>query len=85
MRAELSAGLITLALLPAHVTIAPLGAGGALPRHVMTLLPCHAVTHLVTVTPPAASCATLTAVRAQVARAALTRPRHTSPSRHWSA
>ena len=51
MRAELCARIITLALLPAHVTIAALGAGGALPRHVMTLLPCHAVTLLVTVTP----------------------------------
>ena len=68
--------LLALALLPGHVTVATLGAGGALPRHVMTLLPCHAVTLRVTVTPPAAPCAALTAVRAQVARAALTLPRH---------
>lgn len=52
MRAELGDGIIALALLPGHVTVATLGAGGALPRHVMTLLPCHAVTLLVTVTPP---------------------------------
>ena len=75
VRAELCAGLFTLALLPAHVTIATLRAGSTLPCHVMTLLPCHAVTLLVTVTPPAASCAALTAVRAKIARATLTSPR----------
>ena len=62
MRAKLGAGLVALTVLPAHVSIAALGAGGALPRHVVTLLPRHAVTSLVTVTPPAAPRAALTAV-----------------------
>ena len=67
---------MTLTLVTTHVTIPALDTGGALPRHVMTLLPCHAVTLRVTVTPPAASAAALTAVYPQVSGSTLTRPRH---------